>query len=439
MDNELQPAPRRGSGRVPPHNLEAEESLLGAMMLSRDAIRVAEATVTEADFYKPAHATIFLAIMLTYGAGPGDEPGKVDPVTVSDTLRSSDELAGIGGRQALLRIQGATPASANARHYAKIVSKLAAHRRAIRFAGDLAELGYDDSDEDSVDRLVELAHAIGDRISVPNQTVEAGIDVTALAEMTFDYKWLVPGLIRRLDRIIVTGLEGFSGKTEFIFQLAVQFASGVHPWTRNREFAPLRVTYVDFENALDQLHPRAQRLVKAAGEDLYAGQLTVRALPQGINLRNARGLGWLDAVCEQEKPDVLITGPIYRMFEGERGAPKHSEEVAEDVTQRLRRLTVRHDCALILEAHAPHGTEGDRANLRPYGASLWMRWPEIGVGLAPMKRRDSESRRLVVVPGKFSFDFWRGTRDQDLRRPWPSGVERSRPWSFVPTDDSEVM
>src|SRR6516225_2206825 len=97
----VRPRARSGSGRVPPNNLEAEESLLGAMLLSRDAITAAvEQHVETADFYKPAHGHIYEAIQSLHGQG---EPA--DPVTVAEELRRADLLDGIGGRSALLLIQ----------------------------------------------------------------------------------------------------------------------------------------------------------------------------------------------------------------------------------------------------------------------------------------------------------------------------------------------
>src|SRR5215208_2564402 len=96
-------ARRRMAGRIPPHNLEAEESLLGAMLLSRDAITSAvEARVDSADFYKPAHGHIFEAIWSLYEQG---EP--VDPVTVAEELRRSELLDALGGKNSLLSIQAA--------------------------------------------------------------------------------------------------------------------------------------------------------------------------------------------------------------------------------------------------------------------------------------------------------------------------------------------
>jgi replicative DNA helicase len=158
----LEPVRRRAaSGRVPPHNLEAEESLLGAMLLSRDAITAAvEAGVEASDFYKPAHTHLFDAVMSLYGQG---EP--VDPVTVAEELRRADLLDSLGGRQTLLHLQAATPASANATHYAKIVNELALLRRLIGVAGDIAEMGYDDSQEvvETLDRAEALVFEVAER------------------------------------------------------------------------------------------------------------------------------------------------------------------------------------------------------------------------------------------------------------------------------------
>ncbi|HEU5308552.1 MAG TPA: replicative DNA helicase [Acidimicrobiia bacterium] len=152
---------RRASGRVPPHNLEAEESLLGAMLLSRDAITAAvEAHVETSDFYKPAHGHIYEAIQSLHGQG---EPA--DPVTVAEELRRADLLDNIGGRQALLLIQANTPASANAGHYARIVNELALLRRLIGVAGDIAEMGYDETDDvtETLDRAEALVFEVAER------------------------------------------------------------------------------------------------------------------------------------------------------------------------------------------------------------------------------------------------------------------------------------
>jgi replicative DNA helicase len=130
-------APKVGASRVPPSNLQAEESLLGAMLLSRDAVAAAAEVVSAGDFYKPAHGHLYDAVTSLVSQG---EP--VDPVTVADELRRADLLDVVGGPEALIRLQTGTPATTNAHHYAKIVEEHALLRRMIGVASEIAELGY---------------------------------------------------------------------------------------------------------------------------------------------------------------------------------------------------------------------------------------------------------------------------------------------------------
>src|SRR5206468_11123564 len=108
--------PSRGSradGRVPPHNLDAEESLLGAMLLSRDAIVSAtEVGLGAEEFYKPAHGHVYDAITSLYAAG---EPA--DPVTVAEELRRAGLLEAIGGPGPLPTPQAGPPATPHPRRY----------------------------------------------------------------------------------------------------------------------------------------------------------------------------------------------------------------------------------------------------------------------------------------------------------------------------------
>jgi replicative DNA helicase len=124
------------------------------MMLSREALTAAvEAHIEGEDFYKPAHGQIFDAAFLLHSRG---EP--VDPVTVAEELRRSGHLDAIGGRASLLRIQAATPASANAGHYAGIVSQLSMLRSLIATAGTIQQLAYDGDDD--VDETLDRAESM---------------------------------------------------------------------------------------------------------------------------------------------------------------------------------------------------------------------------------------------------------------------------------------
>ena len=132
----LRPAPASGP-RVPPHDLDAEESLLGAMLLSIDAASAASRSARPGDFYKPAHGHIFAAIEALFERG---EP--VDAVTVTDELRRSGLLEAVGDPAVLVSLQANTPSIANAGHYARIVEEHSLLRRLVGVAGEIADIGY---------------------------------------------------------------------------------------------------------------------------------------------------------------------------------------------------------------------------------------------------------------------------------------------------------
>jgi replicative DNA helicase len=136
--------------RVPPHDLEAEESLLGAMLLSHDAASLAIELCAAGDFYKPAHGHIFGAIHALIERG---EP--IDAVTVTDELKRSGLLDAVGDPSVFISLQANTPSIANARHYAAIVEELSLLRRLIGVAGDIADIGY--SVPENVDGAIDEA------------------------------------------------------------------------------------------------------------------------------------------------------------------------------------------------------------------------------------------------------------------------------------------
>jgi len=141
---------RETAQRTPPHSLEAEESLLGAMLLSRDAIADAAEHTEVEHFYRPAHQHIFDAISGLYASG---DP--VDPVTVSTELERMGVAEMTGGLDGLINLQVRTPATSNAAKYAKIVAEKYTLRRLIRTANDISDIGY--SRPEDVTRAVDEA------------------------------------------------------------------------------------------------------------------------------------------------------------------------------------------------------------------------------------------------------------------------------------------
>jgi replicative DNA helicase len=138
---------------VPPQNLEAEESVLGAMMLSPGAIGAVSEVLDAGDFYRESHAKIYRAALALYARG---EP--VDAITLVDELEERGELEDAGGRVRIHELAALVPASANAGHYARIVREMATLRGLIRAGGEISTLGWDRPGEatDLVDRAEQI-------------------------------------------------------------------------------------------------------------------------------------------------------------------------------------------------------------------------------------------------------------------------------------------
>src|SRR5690606_15016700 len=148
-------APVFGPGfeRTPPHNIEAEQSVLGGMLLSKDAIADVVEVLRAEDFYRPAHQIIYDVIIDLYGRG---EPA--DAITVLDELQKRGELARVGGGAYLHTLTATVPTAANAGYYAKIVKEQAILRRLIEAGTRIVSYGYGGTGED-VDDLVDRAQA----------------------------------------------------------------------------------------------------------------------------------------------------------------------------------------------------------------------------------------------------------------------------------------
>jgi replicative DNA helicase len=140
--------------RQPPQDITAEQSVLGGMLLSKDAIANVVEVLRTGDFYRPAHQAVFNCILDLYGRG---EPA--DPVTVSAELERRGELLRVGGAPYLHTLISIVPTAANAGYYAEIVSAKAVLRRLVEAGTRIVQLGYHGVDGADVDEVVDRAQA----------------------------------------------------------------------------------------------------------------------------------------------------------------------------------------------------------------------------------------------------------------------------------------
>ena len=230
-----EPPERRRPARVPPNNIVAEESVLGAMLLTREAVADAIEIVTDDDFYKPAHQKIFRAITSLFATG---EPA--DIVTVADELDRAGLLEGIGGNSKLIELQANTPAATNTTEYARIVYDNAQMRRLIMAGSEISEIGFSQPDDvvkavDEAESLMfslaqgrdtssysTLESLLDETLNQLEARVERGDEVTGTATGFLELDRLLAGL--QPNNLIVVGARPAMGKTSFGLNIATHAA-----------------------------------------------------------------------------------------------------------------------------------------------------------------------------------------------------------------------
>ncbi|SNT21961.1 replicative DNA helicase [Actinomadura meyerae] len=196
--------------RTPPHDISAEQGVLGGMLLSQDAIAEVVELLRTPDFYRPAHQIIYDVILDLYGRG---DPA--DAVTVAGELTKNGEIARIGGAPYLHTLISLVPTAANAGYYAKIVHERAILRRLVETGTRIVQMGYaaDGADADEVlDRAQAEVFAIAEK--------RAGEDYVALSE-------IMPGALDEIEAIGSRGGQMVGCPTGFADLDAL--TNGLHP------------------------------------------------------------------------------------------------------------------------------------------------------------------------------------------------------------------
>ncbi len=224
-------SPQSRTPDLPPQDLDAEESVLGAMLVSPTAVAVVSEILHPEDFYRGSHARIYATILEMYGAGD-----TIDSITLVNALSNRGLLEEVGGRAVVQTLASTVPAAANAGHYARIVRDAATYRSLIRAGTEIATLGYDHLGEpqEVVDKAEQIVFGIADqRISGDFSPISRLLNdsfekLAALAEKGVDLTGAPSGL-RDLDRItagfqesnlIVMAARPGMGKTSLALNIA---------------------------------------------------------------------------------------------------------------------------------------------------------------------------------------------------------------------------
>ncbi|MFJ7668979.1 replicative DNA helicase [Lysinibacillus sp. NPDC097195] len=221
--------------RVPPHNREAEQSVIGAIFLEPQALITASEILLADDFYQNAHKKIFETMLRL-----SDQGKAIDVVTVTEELSAKKEIEDVGGLSYLLELANAVPTAANIAHYAKIVEEKALLRRLIRVATKIVEDGYTREDEveallgEAEKKMMEVANRknAGDFKHVKDVLVETFDNIEQLQSRKGDVTGIPTGF-RDLDNItagfqrndlIIVAARPSVGKTAFALNVAQSVA-----------------------------------------------------------------------------------------------------------------------------------------------------------------------------------------------------------------------
>jgi len=165
-------------GKIPPQNIDAEKSLLGAVLIDEETLADISENVTIKDFYERRHAIIYGGMMRLY-----EKHKPVDLLTLTDELKRKKELDTVGGSAYLTELTNYVPTAAHATAYAELVAQKAVRRRLIKASGDISELGY--NEETSTEELLEKAEA--ELFSVSDQSLRQDlVSIESILTESFD-------------------------------------------------------------------------------------------------------------------------------------------------------------------------------------------------------------------------------------------------------------
>lgn len=389
---------------------EAEQAVLGGLLLDPSLIR-SLTTLTATEFYRPAHATIFAAIRDAV-----NDHDRVDELVILETLRHRGELVKVGGAPYLHTLIQACPSTGNVGYYAAKVVEVSRRRRLHEIATTLAQASSSPDLDDALDKAAEVAVTLLSTVDEPSTDAVLS-EVRELSEFVKSHRdaprsWIVPGLLRPMERVLVVASEG-AGKTTWARMVAACLGQGVHPLNPTLQITPRKVLIVDLENPPDLIAEESQRLLRATGS-WQTDRVFIWSRPGGVNLRKSADAALLDRVVAHVQPALVCLGPLYKAAIG--GGGERDEQIALETATALDRIRARHGVALWLEHHAPLAQGGHR-ELRPIGSSVWSRWPEFGISLT----RDGDRGR------SFRLGRFRGDRSP---RCWPDTLTWGRSWPF---------
>jgi len=373
-------------GRIPPHNPEAEQSVLGSMLLDGDAVAAAAEILKSDDFYREGNREIFESMLELVDRG---EP--IDLITVTEQLRGKGALETVGGVEYLAAIAGAVPTTSNIRHYARIVEEKSLLRKLIRTASDIVNLGYEGGDDTAyiIDRAQQQIFDLMQKrdvkgfIHIRDILVEAFSRLdelynnkeafTGIPSGFIDLDYMTSGF-QNSDLVLIASRPSM-GKTSFALNIAqnvaIQRQKPVAVFSLEMSKEQLASRLLCSEAMVDSSKMRTGRLEDGDWTKLATALGPLSEAPIYIDDSSASSIMEIRAKCRRLKAEKNISMVIIdylQLMQGKGSSENRQQEISE-ITRSLKILAKEINVPILTCSQLSRAVEA-RSDHRPMLSDL---------------------------------------------------------------------
>lgn len=376
----------RFSPKVPPHNLEAEQAVLGGVLLNNDAMNQLMDILSSDDFYREAHATIFEGMALLY-----NESEPIDIITLSEVLARKNQVEKVGGVDYLAVLVQSVSTSAGIVYHAEIIRHASVRRQLISACSNISELCFQEQDdaEDVLENAEQtifniaqsqikegfqgLNHVIKGSMEKVVKAGESDGFLTGITTGFERFDHLTAGL-QPSDLIIVAGRPSM-GKTALALNMGYNAAKstekGVAVFSLEMSKQQLGIRLLGFESRIDATRLRTGRLKKDEWQELIDSADRLSEIPIYIDDSSAISVLEMKAKCRRLKKRGglgLVIVDYMQLIHGRRSAESRQLEMSE-ISRALKGLAKDLDIPVVALSQLNRKVE-DRPNKRPQLADL---------------------------------------------------------------------
>ena len=372
--------------RIPPHSVEAEQSVLGSILLDKEAMISVSETLVPEDFYKEAHKVIYESMLKLYNS-----QSEIDLITLTDELRDQGYLDDIGGIAYITSLSTVVPTTSNIKYYVNIVKEKSISRQLISAANDIINLGYDGSakveyvlenaekkifdisQERATNDFQPINQVISEALSMLEKLYEEKYDVTGLTTGFRDLNKKINGL-QRSDLLLIAARPAM-GKTAFALNLvqnaALKGDASVAVFSLEMSKEQLVQRMIASQSTVELKKIKTGTLADNDWPRITDGMAILSGAKIHIDDTPGIKISELRSKCRKlkiEKGLDLVLIDYLQLMEGEGQNESRQQEIAK-ISRSLKILAKELDCPVVALSQLSRAPE-QRADHRPMLSDL---------------------------------------------------------------------